>query len=341
MKLRDRTRRVLGNIKQEDCKPVLTTADSSTVTVPDTNTIDLTIKQEDTKEDKTLLKQDGGFNEKDYYYRCDICDMKMANLKLVLEHRASIHINKRYSKPKIKNIDTEPDVHDSDLYCKSCERRYIDRKKYRHHLRQVHYMVLKPLPIWKAPRSDVFPDPDDPKLHCRACDRSYKHKQIYNAHCRYAHGMKSIKLAKQSSESSSTTDTYCQTCDRRLSSMCSYRLHLFAVHKVNWKTIQRKREDMPLPNVNDPNYYCRSCEKKMTSKSNFNCHLMLVHSIFQTAPRKKSRLNPDVNDPNNYCRVCRKTYPSRGRTTRSIQPRFLLLRMQENLRIITRLQKTL
>ncbi|KAL9550897.1 hypothetical protein MBANPS3_004520 [Mucor bainieri] len=309
MKLsRDRKKRVWGSIKQEECKPAalatLTTARSSTSTAADTGTDNPTIKQEATREDKSLLKQHAESAEKDYYYRCDKCAMRMADLATVLKHRETIHGIKNIGTRKIKYMDEEPDIHNPNFYCKSCESRYKDARLYRQHLRSAHYMVLKRIPNWKTPHNSILPDPNDPSLYCRACDHTYASKTSYKTHCRYTHGMKHGKYSNQNPTSNSTTDSYCQVCDRRLSSMYSYRQHLLAVHKEDSRPPQQKRNDM-LPNVNDPKFYCRSCEKKMASRSSFRQHLMLVHSIFQAAPRKKSRLNPDVNNPNNYCRAWR------------------------------------
>ncbi|KAL9539130.1 hypothetical protein MBANPS3_010450 [Mucor bainieri] len=314
MKLRDRrAKREVVHIKQEENrKSVLAMAESSAIAATDADTVEPTVKREDTKEEKLLLKRYDEFGNKDYYYRCDMCEMKMTDLKSVLEHRISIHIDKLYtSNRKIKNVDTEPDIHDHNFYCKSCERRYKDKQAYRQHLRQAHYMILKPILNWKAPRNGIVPDPDDPNLYCRACDRIYASDQYYKKHCRYSHGVKHVKVANQSSTtSSSLIDTYCQVCDKRFASLYSYRGHLFANHKVDWRTIQRKRKDI-LPNVNDLNFYCRSCEKKLVNKYSYKSHLMLVHSIFESAPRKKSKLKPDVNDPNNHCRACQNTYASK------------------------------
>ncbi|KAL9543197.1 hypothetical protein MBANPS3_008228 [Mucor bainieri] len=346
MKLRDRTKRVLGNIKQEDCKSALTMTDeSSTSMSTDTNTVDLTatVKQEDSQKDEKLLKQDGEFSKKDYYYCCDICKRKMQDIRSVLEHRKLIHGVKENGNRKIKNIDTEPDIHDPNFYCESCERSYKDRTTYRQHLRHTHYMILKPLPIWKAPRSDIVPDPNDPSLHCGACDHTYSRKDIYKEHCRYLHGIQHVKATNQSSTtSSSLMDTYCQVCDRRFSSLSVYRGHLFAIHKVDWRLTQQTQSNI-LPNVNDPNFYCCSCSKKMASKESFKQHLMRVHSIFQSAPRKKSRLNPDVNDLNNYCHdtaiIERQSQPHRP--ARPIQPQLPLQRMQQDFHVVTRLQEAL
>ncbi|KAL9552341.1 hypothetical protein MBANPS3_003802 [Mucor bainieri] len=151
---RGRMKHALCSIKQEDTKHDSAIPGSFTSAATDiSSTVEPTIKQEDAKEDKELLKQNGDFGNKGYYYRCDRCELKMVDLKSVLEHRNLIHIiDQRFNNTKIKNINTEPDVHDPNFYCKSCERSYKDRNKYRQHLKCAHYMVLKPIPSWKAPR---------------------------------------------------------------------------------------------------------------------------------------------------------------------------------------------
>ncbi|KAL9543847.1 hypothetical protein MBANPS3_007923 [Mucor bainieri] len=317
MKLRSKKRRFLGNIKQEDCKPVfttVTTTESSTLVATDTDIPNPNIKQEeDTKEDKALI-------EKDYYYCCKTCNKKMANLTSVLEHRDSLHLDSRLVKIRmIKHMDMEPDIHDPNFYCKPCECRYKNLHAYRYHLKDVHYMVLKRRPNWKTPHNNTVPDPNDPNLYCRACDHTYASKSGYKDHCRYVHGVKHVKYADQSSTSSSTADSYCQTCDRRLSSLRSYRRHLFVVHKVESRPPQQRKRSDILPNINDPNFYCQSCEKTYASRCSFREHLKAVHSIFQAAPRKKSRLNPDANDPNNYCRACQKICSNRGSYRRHLR----------------------
>ncbi|KAL9539133.1 hypothetical protein MBANPS3_010453 [Mucor bainieri] len=315
MKLRDRTKLHLDHKKQEDGKPAVTVVKLATRIDTDTDTdtdfVDLTIKQEDRKRQPTLIQPHGEFGAKGYYYRCDRCDMKMADLKSLLQHRKSTHMDRRGRNKKIKHINAEPDIHDSNYYCKSCEKSYGDSPRYRHHLRYVHYMALKPISSWKAPRKDIFPDPDDPNLYCRACERSYSLKTTYKRHCRFAHEMKHAQFTNTSSTSSVLVDSYCQACDKRLANMSSYHQHLFAVHNVDWRTTRRNRNDIT-PDVNDPNLHCQSCEKTFANKYSFKAHLMQLHSIFQSAPRKKSSLEPDVDDPNSYCCACQKTYPSKS-----------------------------
>ncbi|OAD06796.1 C2H2-type zinc finger transcription factor [Mucor lusitanicus CBS 277.49] len=315
MKLRTRNKSSPSKIKQEeDCKPTtLINTQSSTTKVANTSTFDLTVKQEDSKDHKVSLKQHNKFGSKDYYYCCDFCQQKLPNLKSVLEHRKSNHIDRcSGSHTMVKNLDKEPDLYSPDFYCKSCEKGYSDRHTYRNHLRVVHFMVLKRFQIRMTQKINVTPDPNDPNLHCKACNFTYKCKSYYMKHCRYTHGLNPPKFTNQtsSSSSSSLTDSYCQTCDKRLSNIRSYRHHLFVIHKVDIRQMQQKQKDA-LPNVNDPDFYCHSCEKKLANKYSFRQHLKYVHFIFESAPRQ-STLKPDVDDPNNYCRACQKTYSSKG-----------------------------
>ncbi|KAL0141282.1 C2H2-type zinc finger transcription factor [Mucor lusitanicus] len=300
MKLRARKESFTSNIKQEDCKPTLIkTTQSSTIKAANTSTLDLTIKQEDSKDYKLMLKQHGKLGSEDYYYRCDFCNQRLPNLKSVLEHRKSTHITQLGNSTTIaKNLDKEPDLHNPDFYCESCEKSYSNKNTYRQHLRKVHYMVLQQLPKRATKKTDIAPDPNDPNFYCRVCDFTYKCKYYYKRHCRYTHGLKPAKFANQTSSSGSLTDTYCQTCEKHLCSKQYYHI----------RQTQPKRNDI-LPDVNGPSCYCHPCEKKLGSKESFRQHLKLAHSIFKSAP-PQSKLNPDVDDPNNYCRACQKTYIS-------------------------------
>ncbi|KAL9550397.1 hypothetical protein PS6_005568 [Mucor atramentarius] len=92
MKLRGRKTRVLSDIKQEDRKPDLTLINATSSTVNEPSTWGFNIKQEDTKNDSSLLQQGHGFKEgEDYYYCCDVCKRRIPNFESVLEHRKSIY----------------------------------------------------------------------------------------------------------------------------------------------------------------------------------------------------------------------------------------------------------
>ncbi|OAD04613.1 C2H2-type zinc finger transcription factor [Mucor lusitanicus CBS 277.49] len=109
MKLRDRKKHVMDSIKQEDCKPsALTTAESPAFITANTNTSNLTIKQEDATKDQTLLlnnKHGDEFGTKECRFQCDICNQRMPNRTSVLEHRFSIHNIKSGISRTIKDIN--------------------------------------------------------------------------------------------------------------------------------------------------------------------------------------------------------------------------------------------
>ncbi|KAL9554231.1 hypothetical protein PS6_003519 [Mucor atramentarius] len=318
MKLRDRKKRVLGDIKQEDRRPDLTLINTTPSTVNESSNWSLNIKQEDTKNDSSLLQQGHGFKEgEDYYYRCDVCKERMPNLESVLEHRKSIHSVNLWKKTMVKDINTEPNIHDPNFHCKPCKVRYTDRIKYRHHLRATHFMVLKTMYLNKKVQHNIVPDPDDPSLYCRSCDHTYSNKNEYKRHCRYAHGITSVKLVSRRSTLCFITDSYCKQCDMRLSSKAGYKNHLFVIHKLNWRLIQPKPKNI-MPDVDDPNFYCRVCERKLAHKKSFKLHLEAVHAIYQSE-QKKPILEPDTDDPNNNCRACQKHYGSKGEYRRHLR----------------------
>ncbi|OAC98430.1 C2H2-type zinc finger transcription factor [Mucor lusitanicus CBS 277.49] len=321
MKLRNRKEWVLGNIKQEDQKLGIALGDASSSIVNRPTMSGVNLKQEDTKEHEKLLKQRllSECGKADYYYRCEMCNAKMESLRSVLEHRKSVHnidANRSTNRRKIKHIDEEPDVYDPNFYCRLCEKGYLRIADYRVHLRNAHFMALKPLPIWKPPPTNSsVPDPDDPNLYCKACNHKYKSKQYYKSHCQFIHGLAPTESDHPQSVPAAMKDvsTYCQLCDRYFSTKENYCQHRLNIHKVIERPtkIQKPKGSNTVPDVDDPNFYCRPCDKTLAHKNSFRTHLKLVHSIFQSAPRNKSSIKPDIEDPNNFCRACQKTYPSR------------------------------
>ncbi|KAL9553873.1 hypothetical protein MBANPS3_003079 [Mucor bainieri] len=289
MKLRDKARRIASNIKQEDCKPALSIIESSTSIPSDTSTADLVVKQEDAKEHKGLFKQQDEFVEKGYYYCCDICKTKITDLKSVLEHRKSTHQTKTSDSRTIKHMNTEPDIHDVNFYCKSCERRCKNKKAYRAHLRTAHYMTLKPLPSWKAPRNDMVPDPDDPNLYCRACDHTYRSPR------------KKSRLKPDAND----PNNYCRACQKTYPSKGRYRVHLRLVHQMTLPPLKLCGNRGDLPDADDPHYHCSVCNKSWETRAKYRSHGRRVHFMVL---KHASITNPEaainVNDPDWYCGQC-------------------------------------
>ncbi|KAL7313785.1 hypothetical protein PS15m_012358 [Mucor circinelloides] len=331
MKLRDRQKRVSNDIKQEDKKVVINLIDTPSSALNESNAYNSNIKQEDTKNDNSLLQQDEG---RGYFYRCDVCKKRMPNLKSVLQHRKSIHNVKPSSHRIIKDVHTEPDIYDPNFYCKTCKMYYNSKLKYKAHLRTAHFMVLKAKSKYEVPQNAILPDPDDPNQYCRACDYTYSGKSHYKQHCRYKHGMTSVQFGFTKSKTDGIVDTYCKICGVRLSSKQNYKQHLLVIHNVDWRLIHPKPKNI-MPDVDDPNFYCRVCQRKSKNKRIFRAHLMNVHALYQSAP-KKTILEPDTDDPNNNCRACQKNYSTKNSYRNHIrhvhQIALPLLRRNDNLR---------
>ncbi|GAN01954.1 hypothetical protein MAM1_0014d01391 [Mucor ambiguus] len=309
MKLRVK-RGASGSIKQE-YKFAVGATETSPVIMDEGSTLGINIKQEDAVEREKLSQKDTNqSSQEDYFYQCDLCNQRMASFKSVLEHRKSIHNVKQWKKRMYKDVDAEPDIHDPNFYCKSCEACYRDANAFRKHLKSTHHMVLKPIPRRDIPQNDIVPDPDDPSLCCKSCNRTYKHRSTYRRHCTNVHAVNRPKLGNRAFTPNSINNAYCQLCNRRFADKHWFRNHLFAIHKVDWRLVQQEWEDV-LPDINDPNFYCSSCEKKLANKISFKRHLTAIHYI--QLSHKKSSLGLDAHDPNKYCGACCKTYRSKAK----------------------------
>ncbi|EPB92657.1 hypothetical protein HMPREF1544_00386 [Mucor circinelloides 1006PhL] len=75
-----------------------------------------TFKTEIQQEDmvKSALRLDPEHSGRGYSYHCSICNISMANLKAVLDHRKLVH---NTTKSKVKHFDLEPDIDDPNHYC--------------------------------------------------------------------------------------------------------------------------------------------------------------------------------------------------------------------------------
>lgn len=212
----------------------------------------------------------------------------------------------------VKDINVEPDVHDPSFYCKSCKVNYTNRRRYRLHLKIVHYRVLKTTPSGRIPQNITTPDPDGPDLYCRACNYTFTGKRTYSLHCQYTHGITSVKFTTTRSKPDYIIDSYCRPCDRRLANKVSYKRHLFAIHKLDWRLIYQKPKNR-MPDVDNPNFYCRICQKNYTYRSRYRIHLRCKRHIALLSLKSNASPDklPDPNDPHNFFSVCKKTWKKR------------------------------
>jgi hypothetical protein len=61
------------------------------------------------------------------------------------------------------NSNVKPDPDDPNFYCKSCKKGYLNKKKFRNHVRAMHQLTLPPLK--PKPNHDIQPDPYDPEFN--------------------------------------------------------------------------------------------------------------------------------------------------------------------------------
>jgi uncharacterized C2H2 Zn-finger protein len=84
-------------------------------------------------------------------------------------------------------FEVEPDVDDSNNYCRS-------KRLYRHHLTRVHRMILKPLvsklAAWRESDPNIIPDQDDPNFYCCVCERNFNTRKNFRRHLQREHKMK-------------------------------------------------------------------------------------------------------------------------------------------------------
>ncbi|KAL9554303.1 hypothetical protein MBANPS3_002881 [Mucor bainieri] len=273
-------------------------------------------------------------DDADYYYRCDVCKEISNSLRSVLDHRRSVH---DVSGNILKSLNVEPDIHDRNHHCRSCEKTFISNYRYRLHLRSAHHMVLKPL--WWI-QTNATPDPNDPNFYCSSCKHTYKSKGLYRTHLKDKHRMKLKSLYPITNPNVlpdwNNPDFWCASCDYTFASRVKYSQHCSRTHKM-----KNPNKIAEIPNINDPDFNCKVCNvrfntkrlyrahcfdkhkcrpsntkavandrycdfcKKSILRQSFPRHLFVCHSLDDASDyHKRKHMKPIIDDPNNYCRVC-------------------------------------
>lgn len=88
-----------------------------------------------------------------------------------------------------------PDEDDPNAYCRPCEKTYVNRNSFRHHIKTIHEMAVKPIPFVKKAHhrirnSGLIPDVNDTNFYCRACEKTYVSWNSYRDHLRKIHDMR-------------------------------------------------------------------------------------------------------------------------------------------------------
>ncbi|CAO3636756.1 unnamed protein product [Mucor fragilis] len=175
---------MLLNIKQEQDskneklnKFLLKQANSSRAI----ETSDAHILPKDMAKKNNLVAREKLNSNKNYCYYCSQCKVEFDNYISARNHRKTAHHTKDYI-CSIKDMYLEPDYHDPNNYCQSCENTYPSRQLYCNHMRYAHYIRARQKQA--EPSKDVAPDPN---FLCQSCNMSYGNRQSFREHRKLIH----------------------------------------------------------------------------------------------------------------------------------------------------------
>ncbi|KAL9548343.1 hypothetical protein MBANPS3_005720 [Mucor bainieri] len=249
-------------------------------------------------------------------YYCSACN---ATIK---EHSAySIHITRSHPNHKIKRIHVRPDINDPNYYCKSCEKPYFKKMKYRHHLQVVHKIFIQDI-IVRIPAIST----NEPEYYCSGCNTVVHDYSTFVAHIRSQHPTSRIKNIHIKPDIHDPDD-YCSACEKFSVTRKLYLKHLKLVHKIlvdsthtdpqhvnSMHSTVSDHDNTPLQSTNPTEVaalytstaatsaqqalgdtatvdlrkaknYCHYCEKQYESQGDFRTHLRELHSFITTRSR--------------------------------------------------------
>ncbi|KAL9538828.1 hypothetical protein PS6_011439 [Mucor atramentarius] len=277
------------NIKEEDLKEYVSADD---------------IEQEESPTKLSSYAQGFNGNTKDYFYQCHLCKEVKDNLQSVLDHRKTVHGLKSFS---FKHIDVEPNIYDPNNFCQTCERAYSDRRRYRTHLRQTHYIFS--VPLRDRLNSDPIPDPEKTGFYCRSCCCTYNDLCLYRSHLKSYHN---IRLAPSRSSKVlealpnwNDPDLYCRSCNKTYRTRLDYTSHCKTVHRMKIPANGTLHDE--LPDIRDPKFYCKICNITHQTERAYRNHCYMTHKRALVS-HGVLRVVPDSN---RHCAPCDKSFSNK------------------------------
>ncbi|EPB90611.1 hypothetical protein HMPREF1544_02521 [Mucor circinelloides 1006PhL] len=275
---------------------------------------------------------------------CRACKKHYINQSRYHAHLAKFHDMPKFSRKE----DVLPDIFDPNFYCRSCERSLSTKFAFRHHCLRLHNMTIpneKDLPnvhdpaFHCKPCDNTFENKDTywqhcreahlithfeeevPKPFCDICNRKYANEYRFKRHKRLVHGdifpsttIRTPKLKNNLPPDINDPNSYCRSCDKKLSCKAVYQVHLAVYHDIY---LPRKRSGAATGEGNSSKvikkFHCVSCDKWFPTTPKYREHLELQHHVEGAATESKAHLPaylPDPEDPNFYCRTCGKTKPT-------------------------------
>ncbi|KAL7313120.1 hypothetical protein PS15m_006904 [Mucor circinelloides] len=185
-----------------------------------------------------------------------------------------------------------PDVHDSNFYCRVCDRTLRSKFSFNSHLRAVH-SIDPDQTLHPAKKRNVLLDIDDPDNYCTLCDLKFKDQSTFNQHLRSRHRIKrklnttpltSNAKSKQNVLPPSESQKFvCSVCKQRQPTLGHHRQHLRISHQMVLPPISHESPKFRYPDefidVNSPDLYCAQCDHYFSAEEFFKKHVEGVHKL--------------------------------------------------------------
>ncbi|CAO3617052.1 unnamed protein product [Mucor fragilis] len=249
----------------------------------------------------------------EYYHYCNLCNTKMPDLTSVLDHFQAVHgIGHFRSSGSFKHMELEPDVHDPNHYCKTCEKTFVSHPKYRQHLIFTHHLRFKPLLVQQTPPNIIE---IDPLFCCPLCKTPHPSKDAYDQHLTQHHNVNLSRLSMASNTHVlpdwNDPTLHCPSCNVAFSSKKTFKFHCRNIHFMKSPDKFPNREQGLLPDIHDRNHHCNVCNITLSSKKVFRQHCRYAHGMTLAQSFAFPDLVPDMANPDHYCQTCDKTYSSK------------------------------
>ncbi|KAK4513266.1 uncharacterized protein ATC70_011834 [Mucor velutinosus] len=247
----------------------------------------------------------------EYHHYCNLCNSKMPDLKSVLDHFEATHHMDQFRRSAFKHVELEPNVHDPNHYCQTCEKTFSSHLKYRQHLIFAHHIMFKPKQ--QALRSDnVIDISNDQLLRCPLCKTSCQSKHVYDQHLTQDHNVSLSRLSMASNMNVlpdwNDPNLYCPSCNATFHTQRAFKFHCRNIHCMK---SPGKFPNKGLPDINDPTHHCKVCNITLKSKKVYRHHCRYAHGVKLRKSFAYPDLTPDLSNPDHYCQTCDRFYSSK------------------------------
>lgn len=265
------------------------------------------------------------------------------------QHQPYVEIE-RHILPKplrSKNLNIQPDIHNTDNFCTTCERTFSRMYTYKTHLETSHSLKaisIRPVQINALERlvyDGKKPDNNDPNHYCAACDKTFAQRANYTTHLSRIHGIPHSNLVNKvkydGEPDINNPDNTCTACERTYRSAHSFKDHLNRIHlkylqkdnkasstvtasSIVSRVTSSSSDVVFVPDIHGSDNKCNICDRQYHSKRNFRTHLMNEHGLTvpeaekpkteDNLPKPKIRRTDLLRRKTHKCDTCQETFES-------------------------------